>query len=242
MSTLWPSRNRSFPGVPRMESLTKLACTDTLKEGRSSRPSLLHHLGSEEAGERGLSENLPKQRGHQLSLAYRTGGELPNAAGHGDIYPSCGGCSGWAPSPSDISRLHDDTRILRWCPSLSRDTGTKDSEREHLSLCLEVISHVTFSIWEEEIMLAQGQQTKPQEQHWQHLEKEALRKVRRVEFRCLWLEAWMHCVDILGIRSWVFFIPPWPEENTLSTLMLLIHGCKPQGKEAITPGWGRTPS
>lgn len=209
LATAWPSRNRSFPGVPWMEILTNLACLLSLKEGPSSWPRLLQCLGSEEAGEAGLSEHLPKQRGRKLSLAYRTGGEHPNAAGHGDVYPSHGGCSGWAPSPSDISRLHDDTRILRWCPCLWGDTGTKDSEREQLSLCLEVISHVTFSIWEEEIMLAQGQQTQPHEQHWYHLEKETLRKARRVEFHHLWLEAWMHPVNILGIRSWGFFLPPF---------------------------------
>lgn len=163
-------QKQKLPWCAPMESLTNLACVGSLKWGRSSWPSL-QHLGSEAADEAGLSEHLPKQRGHKLSLAYRTGGEHPNAAGHGDVYPSHGGCSGWAPSPSDISRIHDDTRILRWCPSLSRDMGTKDSEREQLSLCLEAISHVTFSIWEEEIMLAQGQQIKPHGQHWYHLEK-----------------------------------------------------------------------
>ena len=77
-----------------MESLTNLACIGSLKEGRSSWPSLLQHLGSEETGETGLPEQLPEQRGHKLSLAYRTGGEHPNAAGHGDVYPLHGGCSG----------------------------------------------------------------------------------------------------------------------------------------------------
>lgn len=204
MYTGWPQNTQAETEAslvsPRWSSLINLTCI-------GSSWLSLQHLGSEEAGEGQLYEQLPKQRGHKLSVAYRTGGECPNAAGHGDFYPSHRGCSGWAPLPSDISRLHDDTRILRWCPHLSRDTGTKDSEREQLSLCLEVISHVTFSIWEEEIMLAQGQQIKLHEQHRYHLEKETLRKVGRVEFHLLWLEAWIHPTNVLGIKSWVFFLP-----------------------------------
>lgn len=76
-----------------MDSLTNLACTGLL-EGHSSWLCLLQHRGFEEVGEAGLSERLPKQRGHKLSLAYRTGEEHPNAAGHGSVYPSHGGCSG----------------------------------------------------------------------------------------------------------------------------------------------------
>lgn len=74
--------------TPWMESLTSLTSI------ASSWTSLFQHLASEEAGGAGLPDLLPKQRGHKLSLAYRGGEEHPNTAGHGNVCPSRGGCSG----------------------------------------------------------------------------------------------------------------------------------------------------